>query len=287
MRIWVRLVLAIVVLFCAAFAAVFWIGAARWDGVTDRMAERLGSAASRQQQKNVSFKDLGSLPAPVARYLRTVLKDGQPLIRSARVKHTGEFRTSLEDRSWVPFTSTQFFSTAAPGFVWDASMRMAPLMSVHVRDAYVDGKGSMQARSLAVVPVMDERDKAELNAGALQRYLAEAVWFPTALLPGGGVTWSAINDNKALATLTDSGTTVSLEFWFNEKGEIASIYTPGRYRAERGSYVPTPWLVTVRSYEERGGMRIPIEGEAEWQLPGGSQSYWKGKITDVQYEFVK
>src|ERR687884_130269 len=103
-------------------------------------------------------------------------------------------------------------------------------MKVRVRDAYVAGQGSMQGKVLSLVPVVNERAKAELNAGALQRYLAEAVWFPTALLPTAGVQWSAIDNRRALATLTDCGTTVSLKFHFNEAGEITGVSTSGRYR---------------------------------------------------------
>jgi hypothetical protein len=62
-------------------------------------------------------------------------------------------------------------------------------MKVRVRDTYVTGQGSMQGKILSLVPVFDERGQAELNTGALQRYLAEAVWCPTALLPGEGVKW--------------------------------------------------------------------------------------------------
>jgi hypothetical protein len=160
-------------------------------------------------------------------------------------------------------------------------------MDVRVRDSYLSGRGAMEATTLAIVPVMNQRDKTELNEGALQRYFAEAVWFPTALLPESGVAWRAIDDSRALATLADSGTKVSLEFSFNAKGEITRIYSASRYREAGGKYELTPWVVQVRAYEERGGMRIPLEGEVSWQLPEGLQSYWKGRIMDVQYGFVR
>ena len=178
----------------------------------------------------------------------TVLSTTSTFIRFARVTWAGEFRIRRADDRWNPFKATQYFSTQPPGFVWDASMRMAHLMSVRVRDAYLAGEGSMQTKILSLVPVVDERGKAELNAGALQRYLAEAVWFPTALLPSAGVQWGAVDDSRALATLTDSGTTVSLEFRFNEAGEITSVFTPGRYRAVNGKYGLARWEAHLRSY---------------------------------------
>ena len=286
MPLWLRLVLAILILFGFAFGTAFWIGTHSWNSETARMVEKLNNAPTRQESKTVLFRNLGKLPAPVARYFRMALREGQPLVRSAIISHQGSFLADLQAKAWSSFKSTQHFSADPHGFIWDAAIRMAPLMDVRVRDAYLVGKGSMEARAFGVIPVMDERDKAELNAGALQRYLAEAVWFPTALIPGNGLTWTAIDSSKALATLTDSGTTVSLEFSFNDKGEITRIFSSGRYREVDGKYELTPWVVQLGSYGERGGMRIPLEGEVAWQLTGGSQPYWKGKIVDAKYDFV-
>ena len=287
MPIWLRLILAIVVLFGVAFGLGLWIGTARWNGETERLVDRRNQAVWEPGIKSISFKDIDKLPAPVARYFRMAIKEGQPMVRTARIVHKGEFLIKREDAAWGPFESTQHFFAKPAGFVWDARIRVAPLTQVRVRDAYLQGHGSMQARLLALVPVMDESGKAELDAGALQRYLAEAVWFPTVLLPGEGVKWSALDDSRALATLTDAGTTVSLEFSFNERGEITGISSPGRFREVQGKYELTPWTVRVWNYEERGGMRIPLEGEVAWQLPDGRMPYWKGTIIDVRYDFAR
>jgi hypothetical protein len=55
------------------------------------------------------------------------------------------------------------------------------------------------------------------------RYLAEAVWLPTALLPVNGVRWSPIDENRALATLQgDDDVSVSLEFRF-ENNDVVGV----------------------------------------------------------------
>ncbi len=287
MPVWTRLILAIVVFFGAAFGAAFWVGTVRWNSATSQIVAKLEATDARQGAAAVSFGKFDKLPAPVARYFRMALRDGRPLVRSARIVHRGEFLTNPKHNGWSTFTSTQNFSVDPPGFVWDASIRFAPLTDVRVRDSYLSGKGAMEATTLAIVPVMNQRDRNELNEAALQRYLAESVWFPTALLPASGVVWTAIDGSRALATLADSGVKVSLEFTFNEKSEITRIYSPGRYREASGKYALAPWVVQVRAYEERGGMRIPMEGEVSWQLPEGPQPYWKGRIMDVQYGFSR
>ncbi len=263
-------------------AIALWRGAARWKSNTQRMIAQLNAAALTSEPRMVSFQGLDALPAPVARYFRATLKEGQPFIRTARMQQQGEFWMKGK---WIPFTSEQYFSATPPGMIWDADMQMNPVLNVRVRDAYVGGQGFMQGKLLALLPVMDEQGNAELKAGAMQRYLAEAVWLPTALLPSDNLQWSAIDETRALATLTDAGLSVSLEFGFNDSGEIISLYTPGRYYHEDdGRNVLQPWAGYHRVYEEHSGMRIPVEGGVEWQLPNGRLPYCKLKIVRIEYK---
>jgi hypothetical protein len=284
---WIKFTLAGVVLALLGLGLAMWIASVRWDAATAQAVSQLLQAATPQAPTTVDFRDLARLPAPVARYFRRVLKDGQPVIRSARILQQGLFRLGESGERWVPFQAQQQFTVRPPGMVWDARMYMAPLLDVRVRDAYFSGQGLMQAKLLSLVPLVDERGRTELNAAALQRYLAEAVWFPTALLPGAGIRWSALDRDSALATLSGAGVSVSLEFRFNEGGEVTRVFAPGRHREVRGRYEPTPWAGYFRHYDERGGMRIPIEGEVEWQLAGRALPYWKGRVVDVEYEFAR
>jgi len=287
MVLWAKLISAAVVSAGVGLGTAAWFGSARWNHRSSQLVEKFTGAIPRVEAETVDFGELERLPAPVSRYFRRVLKEGQPIIRSVRVTQRGGFRVRKANDGWNTFEATQHFSAGPPGFVWDAVIHMAPLMSVRVRDAYVGGRGSMQGKLLALVPVVDAHAGKELDAGTLQRYLAEAVWFPTALLPRAGVKWSAMDGDRASATLTDSGTTVSLEFRFNEAGEITEVFSPGRYREVNGEYELTPWAGRFRSYEERGGMLIPVEAEVEWRLRDGSFPYWKGRIVEVEYDFAR
>ncbi len=284
MKLWTKRSLASLGFVGVGSALALALSSARWNSRTSDIVEKLMASAISGEPKTVSFKDFHLLPAPVAKYFRLVLKEGQPLIRAAHIQQEGKF--FLNDK-WIPFVATQHFSCFPPGMIWDADMRMSPLLNVRVRDAYLAGEGSMQGKILALVSVLDEHGKAELNAGALQRYLAEAAWFPTALLPSENLKWSAIDEYRALATLSDAGLSVSLEFSFNDTGEITGVYTPGRYREVEGKYEPTPWAGYNRAYEERDGMRIPMAAEVEWQLPDRHLPYCKLRVVKVEYEFAR
>jgi len=260
------------------------IGNVVWKRGTARAVRRLVPEASGASPGVFSRAQLEGLPAPVVRYFEHALTPGQRLIRSARIEHAGKFRGG-RDEPWSPFTSVQHFSARPPGFVWDASIHLAPLLTVKVRDSYVGGTAGMHGKIASLIPVVNQSGGAALNAGALHRLLAEMVWVPTALLPGHGVTWSPIDDSKARATLSDSGTSVWLDFEFSRTGEVLRVFTPGRYRDVEGVGVPTPWSGTFGSYEEIEGMRVPSEGEVEWSLPDGPLAYWRGKITRCEYDF--
>jgi hypothetical protein len=273
-------VLAALSLLSASCACLLRSRAAKCQSETAAMVGTLNQAAVTDADV-VSFRDFEALPAPVAAYFRFALKEGQPLIRTAKIRHEGQF--CLNDK-WIPFASTQHFSAHPPGFVWDAKMKINPLINVDVRDSYLGGRGTMSAKVLSLISVMDAHDDTGLDAGSLLRYLAEAVWIPTALLPSENLRWTPIDNHKALATLSDGNTTVSLEFTFNERGEISSFFAPARIHSLKGESKEFPWAGRLWNYQEKNGLMIPLEGEVEWQMPERNMPYYKGKILDVQYD---
>jgi hypothetical protein len=119
------------------------------------------------------------------------------------------------------------------------------------------------------------------------RFLAEAAWYPTALLPSQGVCWEGVDDLSAEATLRDDDITVTLLFRFAADGLIESVRAAARGRIIAGSTIPTPWEGRWSNYELRDNMQIPLQGEVAWLLPGGPKPYWRGRITRVNYEFSR
>jgi hypothetical protein len=227
--------------------------------------------------------ELAFLPAPVRRYFLFALKPGQPMIQHARVVQTGRFRAGGFDSKWNPFAAVQHFAAGPPGFVWDARIHMAPLLTARIRDSYIRGRGAMRGRIASILPIVDRSDTHELAEGALQRYLAEAVWLPTALLPGQGVVWEPIDGSTARATLSDHGVTVSLDFEFGDTGEIVRCYTDARYRDVNGDFVATPWACCYGDYAQVDGMMIPHSGETEWILPEGWYSYCRLHLRTIEF----
>lgn len=275
--------IAITVLVLLSVTVILY-GLNRWQAETRGLHARMDAASLPIGPAVYDPGELEGLPGPVQRYFRTVLKEGQPLVAAVRLEHTGTFNMSETGEQWKPFSSTQRVITQRPGFVWDARIRMAPGMTVHVHDAYVGGEGVLTARLFGFLTVMKQPSTSELAHAELMRFFAEAAWYPTALLQRQGVVWEAIDDTRSRATLTDGATTVQLIFQFDAQGLIHSVRSDGRYRKVDGVLVATPWQGRYWGYAVRDGMRVPLNGEVEWLLPDGAKPYWRGRIQRIQYE---
>jgi hypothetical protein len=250
---------------------------------------RLASTVAAPAETTFHAADLDTLPVPVQRYFDAVFRDGQAVPAIARLEQRGELLVGEGSTRWRPFTAEERFVASPPGFVWLARVRMrsprVPFASgfeVHVRDGYVGGVASMHAEAFGLITFADAHDSPELTAGALQRYLAEAPWFPSALLPSHGVAWAAIDDSTARATLTDHAATVSMIFRFAPNGEITRAFTEARYRATPSGYRLDAWGGRFSDYAVHGGVRIPTTAEAVW-LDGSEHPYWRGHIVRAAY----
>lgn len=279
------IIISIAIVTCIVVATIY--GALHWKAGTKELRARLKTARLTVKPLIFDPQEIEGLPQPVQRYFRSVLKDGQPLITSARVSHEGTFNLSKTDEKWRNFSSTQLVITQRPGFDWDGRITVIPGVNVHVHDAYVSGEGILHAALLGLLTFANMRSTPEAAQGELMRFLAEAAWYPTRLLPSQGVHWEAIDSSSARATLRDGDVTVSLDFHFNREGLIISISADARARLVNGVVNYAPWQGRFWKYELRDGMYIPLEGEVAWQLPEGSRSYWRGRITSIVYEFAR
>jgi hypothetical protein len=271
------LVLAVFVLVVAAvLASAEW----RWRSRTRAIAAALRQGTPPAAPALYSPEQLVGLPAPVQRYFQAVLREGQPLVRHVRLRQSGQFLVKPAANRWGPFTATQDFRVRPAAFVWDARISMGPGIAARVRDSFVDGQGSMYGAAMALFTVARMENTPDLAIGELMRYIGEACWFPTALLPSAGVIWAAADDSTARATLTVSGVSASVDFHFGTDSLVWGVSSL-RPRAVGSGSVPTLWRARWLEYGVRSGVRIPVQGEVEWLLPDGPQPYWRARITEI------
>ena len=216
---------------------------------------------------------LAGLPAPVQRYFRHVLPDGQPYLRGLRLRHTGQFKTDLK-KDWIDIKGEQYITADPPGFIWQGTTSQFV-----ARDEFVAGHGRLDVRLLGAVPVAGGTGPA-YDQGELMRWLVESTWQPTALLPSKYIAWTAIDDHSARLTLTHQGHTISCLARFNERGELAECEAP----RQMDEATQQPWLARFEQYRHWHGVLIPTVGEASWIIEGQRQPYARFTVVALDYD---
>lgn len=141
----------------AALGLAAW-GLGQWhcSAKTRELLVKLEAASTRAPAERFDITELGGLPAPVARHLRQVLPHGSAIIRAVDVVHRGTFNMSRSGEQWRPFMSRQHVVARRPGFLWDGRVSMAPGLSVHVHDAYIDGEGILEPAILGLFTLIKD-----------------------------------------------------------------------------------------------------------------------------------
>jgi hypothetical protein len=248
-------------------------------------AARVDARVDPPRPTRYDAHEIEGLPAPVQRYFRAVLKDGQPIVTVATIDIAGTFNMSATGEQWKPFTSRQRVVTRRPGFLWDAKIAMLPGLTARVVDSYIAGKGLLHAAILGLFTVADISGSGEIARGEFMRYFAEMLWYPTALLPSQAARWEAVDDRSANATIVDGPLTLTLLFRFNDAGLIDSFRAERRGGMVGKEMVMAPWVGNWSNYKTRDGMAVPFTGEVAWMRPDGRRSYFVGTVTALSYEF--
>lgn len=276
----------IVLVALAGVVALLFYRRTQWHHRTRGLRSQILSGQEAQGDR-YDPAALAELPPPVKQYFETVLTEGQAVVASVQMTQKGTFNMSETGEVWRSFVAEQLVVSRRPGFLWHARMRILPGFSVRVHDAYARGEGVLTVSLLGALTIAEMRDHQSVAQGELFRYLAEAAWYPTALLPSSNLTWSPVDDRSAIATLTDGEVQVSLLVRFSQDNLIESVRAEARGRAVGGKTIPTPWEGRWQAYESRDGMLVPTEGEVAWLLPEGRKPYWRGTVTGIQYQFAE
>jgi hypothetical protein len=264
----------------AMLAGAIAIGRRRFRTFVERQIGTLLSASPAALGPEQLAARRGSLPAPVQRYLEYAILEKAPAIATARLTHGGFFRTGPGEK-WLPIQGEQYFTVAAPGFVWVASVSVAPLLSVQACDSLVHGRGNMLVKVQSLLPAADARG-AEIDQGAGMRWMAETFWFPYGIV-GDTIEWEAIDDRSARMTLAGTRLPVTAVVGFADDGRI-TVIAGQRYRdLGGGNSALTSWVGRCSEYREFNGFRVPSCVEASWLLPEGEFPYVRFRVTSLDY----
>lgn len=198
---------------------------------------------------------LATLPEPVQRYFAFAFPNGIPDVQLVRLTAEGQFRRPRTD-DFKFTTSEQVIAVSEPALMFSATTPIIPGVWARAYDYFANGEMEMKAKILSTLTVVDERETPALNVISLRRWLLESALFPTALLPGGPVTWEPIDETSARAIVAANGLQSSMVVHFGKAGAITHMV------AEEDGDLTSPYHgsgehVSRTDYREVQGVMIP------------------------------
>jgi hypothetical protein len=248
-----------------------------FDREIDREIATLLADARPSSLRVITNGDLAHVPDAVQRWLRYSHVVGSRVPTTVRLRQDGQFQ--MMQSRWMPFVAEQYFTINPPAFLWKASFRMAPLVSVSGRDQYRAGQASMKMRLLSLVSVANKTGGG-LNQGDLLRFLGELQWFPAAALQDY-IVWESLGADSARATMTYGGIAESMIFRFDAEGRLTDARAD-RYNDARGRN--EAWVNVNDSDQEFDGIRLPSAGEARWEYESGPYPYIRWRIIALEHD---
>ena len=230
--------------------------------------------------RKVTIEDVQDLPKPVQTWLQVAGVVGNERTEAVRLKQKGQISLKPGGK-WFKAKATQYFTVHKPAFIWQAKVRFFPLIGIIGRDKYEKGQGHMLMKLLSLFKVVDE-DGPAMDQGTLTRFLGEIVWFPSAALREY-IVWEPVDDTHAKATMSYENVTASAVFEFDASSGAPVSFRCKRYYARPEGATLENYLVVLDNFQNLGGVKIPVTGEAIWELEEGDYSYYKVEITNIEY----
>lgn len=232
------------------------------------------------KKKIISSHDISTLPPIVQKWLLQSGIIGKENILSAKLEQKGHMYLKQGGRP-VPYEASEYFYTTNPSFLWDAKVEIFPLVYLNGKDTYLDGKGAMQIKAMALFDIVDEKPGYKINEGAMLRYLGEICWFPTAAI-SHCIQWQPIDSLSAKATMTYEGSIASGVFSFHDDGKLRK-FSAERFNGAGDNSIREQWMVEVGEYKAFEGLNIPTACSVSWLKKDGWFKWLTLDVTDVSY----
>lgn len=236
--------------------------------------------AAANRDTTIGQSTILQLPEPVQRYFNYAAA-GQKRIAAARIYYKSKFRTA-EYQKWRDNNGEKVVTSVKPEYAGVSVVEQAPFLPVFVRDTFSNGQANTVIKIHSFIPVASIRSK-EATIAAMVRYIAEAPWLPTTLLPGNNLKWTAVDSQTAKAEMTSGDNTITAVFTFNQAGQIVKATTEDNYRELNGRVYKERWSAFYSEYTNKEGVNIPARIEAVWNLPNTDFNYAVYELTAIKY----
>ncbi|WP_147804244.1 DUF6920 family protein [Alkalicoccus halolimnae] len=263
----------------AVLASVLAFGSWRFRRRISREAEEILEDKCNPNEWVVTESMVQQLPPPVQKWLHWSGSIGKPNIHTVHLRQSGKIKFKPDQKKGFPAQAEQYSTTDYPAFFWQVKMKMLPLISVTGRDLYRFGQGELLMKADSVLPLADVKYNKKINEAALQRFLLEMAWYPSASL-SPYISWEMIDERTAEAEMSYGGTTGKGSFHFEQDGRLTELRA-FRYM-DKNDTERTEWVGEVLEYTIYSGICLPSKLQISWMLPEGKFTWYEFEVWDVK-----
>ncbi len=252
--------------------------------VFDRRADRAEwhrlAALQPDTPKIFTPELVADLPEPARQYFGYTIRPSAPLLPVAEIDMRGQFSLGTKEApKYQPMEARQILAVPE-GFVW----------SMHTRGGMpVSGSDSghwTRFRIFGLIPVGRLGGNTDHTRSAFGRYAAEAtIWAPASLLPGPGVAWSAVDDDKARVTITHGALEQAVDITVDPEGRPVEVSFQRWSNANPDKvHRLQPFGAIMSDFRKVGGYRLPFRVEAGNMF--GTQDYFPfflAEVTEIRF----
>jgi hypothetical protein len=240
-------------------------GALLWRRLDERAAAAAWAAlaaAPSGAPERFDPSSVSDLPEPARRFFGYAILPGAPLGAVAEIEMTGELGLGTKEApGYRPMRARQILS-APHGLVWKVEAGSGP-MRISGSDGMVGDRSWTRFWLAGLVPVVRAGGSRDHLRAAFGRVVAEtAFWAPAALLPQNGVSWEAVDENTARATVNHRGLTQTVDVRVDAEGRPLWV-TISRWTDANPEKVfrLQPFGGSLSDFREVGGFRLPFHVE--------------------------
>lgn len=247
--------------------------------VTEQMAASPASSASGDI---FTLEDIQDLPEPVRKYFEYSGYLGTPKMSYMKAAFKDVDFILSPDKTVIRIDYTQYNFVHEPvrlAYI-DTSMYGIPFEGF---DSYVDGHGGMKGVLGKIIPLFHQTGEA-MDQACLVTFLSESLVMPNAALQDY-ITWEAVDDTRAKATITYKGISASGIFTFSDSGQLLTFTTEDRSLISAdGTVQQVAWSALFEDYKTIDGIKQPTHLQAVWNYEQGDLVYFDGDSFTIEYD---